>query len=416
MKNKILLSLISVLLIVSVFTGCTNNKKENSIVTKLKGGDYSYSDFRNDYILTVNLIMQQYGIETEEEINNLLIQDLNGKQYDEVLKNGIIEQKVVAQLVENYCKEKKKNVSDAQIEEGYQNYLKYSVDSNEELKELFKLNNIDSNYIKSVIKSQLYSVEFSKLISDEIDEEVKSNPDVLKKEIESVSAKHILVKTEEEAKKVKERLEAGEVFEDLAVELSEDKGSAKYGGDLGSFQRGVMIPEFENVAFSMEVGDISEPVQSSFGYHIIKLESKKTYADVLDSIQKRIDELKDDNAEDKDLKEELKEEYDMTKEQLIYKLSQQKMYKIAYELLSNSEHVINDELFKNKIEIIFPTKSNSSENTQNDEQSSNDTNNEQNSSGEDDNKDLNGSDDTKNSNSSESMEENKNDTSDKKEK
>jgi parvulin-like peptidyl-prolyl isomerase len=90
------------------------------------------------------------------------------------------------------------------------------------------------------------------------------------KEEEQVRASHILVDSEEEAQEVIERLDAGEDFAELAIELSTDTGSGANGGDLGWFGRGRMVPEFEEVAFNIKINEISDPVQSDFGWHIIK--------------------------------------------------------------------------------------------------------------------------------------------------
>jgi peptidyl-prolyl cis-trans isomerase D len=100
---------------------------------------------------------------------------------------------------------------------------------------------------------------------------------------EQIRASHILLKTEgkdEAAVKVRaeellKQARAGADFADLAKKNSEDEGSAKNGGDLDYFRRGRMVPEFEQVAFSLEPGQISDPVKTSFGYHIIKLVDKK---------------------------------------------------------------------------------------------------------------------------------------------
>jgi peptidyl-prolyl cis-trans isomerase C len=90
---------------------------------------------------------------------------------------------------------------------------------------------------------------------------------------QEVHARHILVATEAEAKEIAERLKKGEDFAALAKEKSRD--SASEGGDLGFFARGQMLKPFEDAAFALDVGEISEPVQTQFGWHIIKVEEKR---------------------------------------------------------------------------------------------------------------------------------------------
>jgi peptidyl-prolyl cis-trans isomerase C len=90
-----------------------------------------------------------------------------------------------------------------------------------------------------------------------------------------IRASHILLKTEEEANAVRKQLNKGGDFAKIAKEKSLDSGSAKNGGDLGFFSRGQMVPEFERAAFSLNVGEVSNPVKTQFGYHIIKVTDKK---------------------------------------------------------------------------------------------------------------------------------------------
>src|SRR5262245_24054668 len=92
---------------------------------------------------------------------------------------------------------------------------------------------------------------------------------------EEVRARHILVQDEDEAKAILEQLKKGADFATLAKEKSKDPGAAE-GGDLGYFTKDQMVPEFADVAFKMYPGQLSNPVKTQFGWHVIKLEDKRT--------------------------------------------------------------------------------------------------------------------------------------------
>lgn len=89
-----------------------------------------------------------------------------------------------------------------------------------------------------------------------------------------VRASHILVKTEAEVQKLQSELAGGAAFEALAKKVSQCPSGAE-GGDLGWFGRGMMVPSFEQAAFAMQVGEVSAPVKTQFGYHLIKLTGVK---------------------------------------------------------------------------------------------------------------------------------------------
>jgi peptidyl-prolyl cis-trans isomerase C len=92
---------------------------------------------------------------------------------------------------------------------------------------------------------------------------------------EEVRARHILVENEDEAKSILEQIKGGADFASLAKEKSKDPGSAE-GGDLGYFTKDQMVPQFADVAFKMYPGQLSNPVKTQFGWHIIKVEDKRT--------------------------------------------------------------------------------------------------------------------------------------------
>ena len=91
---------------------------------------------------------------------------------------------------------------------------------------------------------------------------------------EQIHARHILLEKEEDAKAALERVKKGEDFAALAKELTTDTATKEAGGDLGWFPRGQMVSEFEEAAFALQPGQVSEVVQSAFGYHIIKVEER----------------------------------------------------------------------------------------------------------------------------------------------
>ena len=139
-------------------------------------------------------------------------------------------------------------------EEGYKTLLKEQLDG---------LNNQ-----AKLSESDLRTVHESAIYRRKVQEAVLGD---LQPEQEQVWARHILVATEEEAKAILERLKKGEDFGAIAKEKSTDTGSGANGGDLGWFAKGAMVAEFETSAFSLKIGEISQPIQTSYGYHIIQV-------------------------------------------------------------------------------------------------------------------------------------------------
>ena len=118
---------------------------------------------------------------------------------------------------------------------------------------------------------------------------------------ETVSAKHILVDSEEKCTSVLESITSGEkAFEDAAKEASTCPSGAR-GGDLGEFGKGLMVNEFEEAAFAAEIGHIVGPVKTQFGYHLIKVEDKKeagesNLEEVKDQIRAELSQKKQEEA------------------------------------------------------------------------------------------------------------------------
>lgn len=148
---------------------------------------------------------------------------------------------------------------------------------------------LKQNYLKQYAVTKLLSgISVSE---EEMEKYYNENKDLFQ-DPEQVSASHILVEDEETAKKVLAELEEGKDFAAVAEEHSSCPSKSR-GGDLGFFTKGRMVPEFEEAAFAMEEGQISEPVQTQFGYHIIKVTGRqaageKAYDEVSAQIQQQL--------------------------------------------------------------------------------------------------------------------------------
>ena len=120
-------------------------------------------------------------------------------------------------------------------------------------------------YLQTEAKAAVTDAELHKVYEEAVGQ-MKSEPEV--------RARHILVETEDEAKAVVAELKKGADFAELAKAKSKDPGAAD-GGDLGYFTKDQMVPEFSEVAFKLDKGQLSDPVKSQFGWHVIKVEDKR---------------------------------------------------------------------------------------------------------------------------------------------
>jgi parvulin-like peptidyl-prolyl isomerase len=138
--------------------------------------------------------------------------------------------------------------------------------------------------VRSYIADQLLAMAVQRAVAgpfDITDEQLASYFDENRENygvVERIRASHILVETQAEAEEIERALADGADFSELATAKSTDTVSAARGGDLGWFARGVMVPEFEDAAFALEVGEMSPIVESSYGFHIIRLTDRQEAA------------------------------------------------------------------------------------------------------------------------------------------
>ena len=128
---------------------------------------------------------------------------------------------------------------------------------------------------KQVVMQSFMENKSKNLVTDEQLHAAYAEKIAAAKGQEELKARHILVASEEEAKKLSAQIKKGGDFEKLAKEKSTDKGSGANGGELGWFTKDKMVPEFADAAYKLKKGEISEPVKSEFGWHIIKLEDRR---------------------------------------------------------------------------------------------------------------------------------------------
>lgn len=225
-------------------------------------------------ILKQTSFVKRYSTETKTALPPE--NELNTQIADQIIENELLRQ----QAIKYKIKVTKADIDQAynemadKVEKSYEG-TDEAGNGKEKIKEMLKkMYGMTEKDFRSLIKSQLRAEKIQKEV------------------FVQVQARHILIKDENKAKDVLEQVKKGEKsFEDLAKEFSEDSGSKDQGGDLGWFGRGMMVKEFEDAAFSIEKGKISDNlVKTDFGFHIIKVEDRKgtldqAYQDWFDGIK-----------------------------------------------------------------------------------------------------------------------------------
>ncbi len=200
-----------------------------------------------------------------------------------------VDQIIADKIVDAEAKKQKITVADSVLNKEIDK-LKESYGGEEVFNQTLESNNTTVAMLKNDLKSYL---TIKKLLQPEItitDDEMKTYFDENKEafaEAEQVKASHILVADEKTVNEVKKKLSDGGDFSALAKEYSTDAGSKEAGGELGYFSKGTMVKEFEDVAFALPLNQVSDPVKTDFGYHIIKVEAKK------EAKEANYDEIKD---------------------------------------------------------------------------------------------------------------------------
>ncbi|SCL95454.1 peptidylprolyl isomerase [Sporanaerobacter sp. PP17-6a] len=286
MKRRILIIFLAVIMILASFAGCEKLNK-NSVAT-VDGDNISKEEFNKNFNMYKKAYESQYG----SDIMSTVVS--GDKTFEEVLKEKTLDLLISEKLIVGRANEKKIAVSEKDITDQINSY-KEELGGEEKYTQFLKDNDMTEEYFKDNIKKELLIQKYKddyinnlKISNEDAKKYFEENKDSFIK----IRASHILLKTEDEAKKVEERLKKGEKFNDLAYELSIDKVSAAKGGDLGYFTKGQMVEEFDNAAFALKVGEVSGIVKTDYGFHIIKVDDKvdqydKLKEDVIASLKEK---------------------------------------------------------------------------------------------------------------------------------
>lgn len=278
-KKKVMRIAAVSMTVLLLMAGCS----KEPVVAKVNGSEILKSEYESSLNAYKSQMEAQMGPDVWE-------QDINGQKWADVVKGQILDMLIDNKLIAEKAKEFGIVATEEDINKEIENAKAYFGDD-AKFNEFLKAQNLTDVSLKEMIQTNLLfkglyekAGENATVNDGEIAEYYKTN----KADFERVTASHILVETEDEAKAVEARLAKGEDFGALAAELSTDPSAAQNKGSLGSFGRGAMVPEFENAAFAMTPGEISAPVKTQFGFHVILLEDIKQM-----TLEESRDEIKD---------------------------------------------------------------------------------------------------------------------------
>lgn len=295
----------SIMLGVSM-TACSSGSKDDDVVATVNDKKITVAEYKKALDLNKQATESMYG----ESIWDMEVE--KGKKYKEFFKDSVMEQMINTQILFEQAKKENLLPSKEDVDKKFKEFEK-SIAENKAYKENMKKLGITNEDIKKEqeigLAIQNYQDNFKK-ITKISDEEIKKYYEDNKKEFyeDKVKASHILISTVDEnnkplseakkaeakkkAEDILKKAKSGEEFATLAKEYSDDKGSGAKGGDLDFFEKGAMVPEFEAAAWKLKVGEISELVETQFGYHIIKVtdkvEKQLNFDDVKNTIKDKL--------------------------------------------------------------------------------------------------------------------------------
>ncbi len=215
----------------------------------INGQPVSVEDYRK-HIAQVEAFFRQEGLDLESE---------EGRERLAQARRQVLEQMIDQELIRQAAAEMDISISDAELESKIQDIIQQTGGQEQFQQSLQDTATSYDDFRQMLLDQLLSEVVFSAVTAS------------IASVAEQVHARHILLSTREKAEEVLARLQGGEEFAFLAGEYSEDVSSRERGGDMGFLPRGITPPEIEDAAFSLEVGGISEIIESQFGFHIVQV-------------------------------------------------------------------------------------------------------------------------------------------------
>ncbi|MDI6604749.1 MAG: peptidylprolyl isomerase [Thermoanaerobacteraceae bacterium] len=266
-------STIIIFLVIAVFlTSCSSSK---NIVAKVNNQDITSKEFTD----TFNTVKNQ--IKSNPQYNkDVWNKDYNGKKLIDAVKENVMDNLIMEKILLKEAQKQNITASSKEIDDEYNKEKLANKDiTKEEAKNNLLINKLIDSWTKDVKIS---------------DEDIKKYYESNKSQFEVVKASHILVADEKTANEIYNKLMQGADFAQMAKQYSIDTSTKDKGGELGEFPRGTMVQEFDNAVFNLKAGEISKPVKTQYGYHIIKSEgiTVKSLDEVKDYIKQNLEDSK----------------------------------------------------------------------------------------------------------------------------
>jgi foldase protein PrsA len=277
LKNSRRGVLVAALIIVISLSGCGVIRKDpevekNSPVAEVNGNVITKEEFNRNLELYKSSYEKQFGKEIWK-------QDIEGKKFIDVIKDQVVEKLILDRLVIEEARKQGIEVTQQEID-GEVEGLKAYLGGDDKFQEFLNSQSMTEEQLAEQIERDLLITKYRDKITEDVEvtaDQVRQYYDNNTKEFkdDKIQASHILLDTREEAEEVLRKINEGGDFGELAAEYSVEPGAKTSKGALGYFGYGEMIKEFEDAAFSLEKGEVSGIVETSFGYHIIKVTDKQ---------------------------------------------------------------------------------------------------------------------------------------------